>query len=296
MNNDISVLGIKVDLGIYKRGANNGPDAIRKAGLIRGLECKGYNVYDEGDWDSDVELVDYLNDFNNVSLDIRIVTKEFERLANKVKNFCTTDKFPLIIGGDHSISIATIAGISLNYNNLGIIWFDAHADLNTPDTSLSGNIYGMPLAVNLGYGYPRFLEVGYSGPKVKHKNIVLVGTRELDPGEIKFIDNHDIKVFSMKEINRKGIENVMIDVLDYLGKKCDGIHLSFDMDVLDPNYVPGVRTPCSDGVSLSDGIIAMKTIRESKLLSSAEFVEVNPKLDVNQQTARNVVKLVENLF
>lgn len=294
MKSDISILGIKVDLGCYDRGADYGPEAIRQAGLIKRLEYNGLNVEDFGDLNT--KMVKYLNSNDNVGLNISVAAKEFERLANEIKYFCTNTKFPLIMGGDHSISIATIAGISSLYKNLGVIWFDAHADLNTPETSPSGSIFGMSLAVNLGYGYKDFLKIGYPGPKVKHENIVLVGTRELDPGESEFLNTHGIKVYSMDDIYRVGIENTILEVLHHLERTCEGIHLSFDMDALDPVYVPGVRTPCERGVSLSNAIFAMEIMGRSKLLTSVEFVELNPNLDVNQQTAKNLVKLAEALF
>lgn len=294
MNCEIAILGIKMDLGHCNRGADFGPESIRQAGLIKRLEHNGLNIKDYGDVNT--KTSELLNQNDQTYLDINDIAQEFIKLNHYVRKLCINAKFPLILGGDHSISIATIAGISSFYKNLGVIWFDAHADVNTPETSISGSIYGMPLAVNLGYGYPLFRKVGYDAPKVKSENVVLVGTRELDPGEYEFLKDHGIKVYSMNDIFRMGIEQVITEVLYHLGKKCDGVHLSFDMDVLDPFYAPGVRTPCKKGITLSDTILAMQTMARSRLITSVEFVEVNPNLDIDHRTARNLVKLAESLL
>lgn len=200
------------------------------------------------------------------------------------------------MGGDHSISIGTISGISKHYKNLGVIWYDAHADLNTPETTITGSIYGMPLAANLGYGYPDIIKIGGYMPKVKLENVVFIGTRELDEGEERFLIENSLKVFTIEDVQELGMEKVINDTLEYLKEKCDGIHLSFDLDSLDPRDAPGVRTPCENGLSYEESIKALSILRDSKLITSAEFVELNPLVDVENKTAKIAVNLIETLL
>lgn len=290
----ISIIGIKMDLGSYNRGTDQGPTAIRQSGLIKSLQDAEFDVVDLGDMSS--KISERLNYNGATTIDMNDVAIDFNSIASTIRKTITMGHFPLILGGDHSISIGTIAGISPFYQNLGVIWFDAHADVNTPETSPTGSIYGMPLAVNLGYGQSCLLNVGGSFPKINPKNVVLIGTREIDPGEIIFLKENQIKVYSAKDIEKMGIEKVTTDAINYLGQLCDGIHLSFDMDALHPSVAPGVRTPCDFGVSLSDSILALELMGKSKHIISLEVVEVNPSLDINRRTSEIAVELIKTFF
>lgn len=295
MQKAISILGIRMDLGRENRGADCGPEIIRQVGLVNSLKACGCYVNDLGDLWSKVS--EQLNNDLQASFSASDVADDFERIAEYVAQLQANASSLLILGGDHSISVATIAGISGFYENLGVIWFDAHADVNTPETSPTGNIYGMPLAVNLGYGHPLFLSIRSQFPKVKPEHVVLIGTREMDEGEIDFLKSHCLKAYSIHDIQRMGIEKVIREALNHLDGTCDGIHLSFDMDALDPVDAPGVRTPSETGVSLSESILAMELMGRSKLISSVEFVEVNPNLDhYKNKTAKAVVNLAKALL
>jgi len=200
------------------------------------------------------------------------------------------------LGGDHSIAIGTLAGVAKHYENLGVIWYDAHGDLNTEDTSPSGNIHGMPLAVSIGIGHPDLINIHGFAPKVKPENIVIIGARSLDEGEKELIREKGIKVFTMHEIDRLGMTRVMEECIDYLRERTDGVHLSLDLDGVDPADAPGVGTPVIGGISYRESHLAMEMLAESNLITSAEFVEVNPILDERNKTAIVAVALMGSLF
>ena len=196
-------------------------------------------------------------------------------LAKEVDQAIEAGSFPLVLGGDHSIAIGTLAGVAKHYNNLGVIWYDAHGDLNTAETSPTGNIHGMPLAVSLGMGHPLLTNVAGYAPKIKPENIVIIGARSLDDGERALIKEKGIKVYTMHEIDRIGMTKVMEDSISYLKGKTDGVHLSLDLDGLDPNDAPGVGTPVLGGISYRESHLAMEMLAESEIITSAEFVEVH---------------------
>lgn len=294
MINKIAVLGIKMDLGKANRGADKGPQTLRESGLLNSISCFCEEVKDLGDLT--IEISDKINSDENLKFHIHDTINDFEKISEHLSSAVAENYFPLILGGDHSISIGTISGISKHYENLGVIWYDAHADLNTPETTITGSIYGMPLAVNLGYGYPKITQIGGYMPKVKKENIVFIGTRELDEGEERFIKENSLKVFTIEDVREFGIESVIKETLKYLQDRCDGIHLSFDLDSLDPKDAPGVRTPCENGLSYEESIKALDILRESKLITSAEFVELNPFVDVDNKTAEVAIDLIKNLL
>ena len=202
-----------------------------------------------------------------------------------------------MLGGDHSIAIGTLAGLSDKYSNLGVIWYDAHADLNTAETSPSGNIHGMPLAVSIGLGHEDLVNLYSKKQKVKPENVIIIGARSVDPGERELIKEQGIKVYTMHEIDRDGMTAVMKDAIAYLhSRNVDGVHLSLDLDGLDPLYTPGVGTPVPGGISYRESHLAMEMLEDSGLITSAEFVEVNPILDEKNKTADVAVGLMGSLF
>lgn len=292
---NIAMIGVPMDLGQLRRGVDMGPSAIRYAGARDRLESIGHQVIDEGDI-----YIDHTQNDDSINTSLRnldaVVSANIE-LAHKVDKVVGEGRFPLVLGGDHSIAIGTLAGISDHYKNLGVIWYDAHADLNTSETSPSGNIHGMPLAISMGLGHERLVKIRDYEPKVKPENIVIIGARSIDKGEKELIHQKGIKVYTMHEIDRLGMTDVIQDAIIYLkGQNVDGVHLSLDLDGIDPIYTPGVGTPIPGGITYRESHLAMEMLQESGLITSAEFVEVNPILDDRNKTADVAVALMGSLL
>lgn len=292
---DISIIGVPMDLGQSRRGVDMGPSAIRYAGAIERLQALNYNIYDLGDIAINRPAVSNPNDGTNLK-NLEQVIEANEILAEMVDREMAKKRFPLVLGGDHSIAIGSLAGISTYYENLGVIWYDAHGDLNSSETSPSGNIHGMPLAASLGIGHEKLTNLYGDAPKIKPENIVIVGARSLDPGERELIRDKGIKVYTMHEIDRMGMPKVMEETIQYLKGRTDGVHLSLDLDGLDPSEAPGVGTPVIGGITYRESHLAMEMLAEADILSSAEFVEVNPILDEKNKTATVAVALMGSLF
>lgn len=218
------------------------------------------------------------------------------RLSERVSEIVAENAFPLVLGGDHSISIGTIAGLAEHYANLGVIWFDAHSDLNTEDTSPSGNIHGMSLGISLGRGIPLLTGLRGISPKIKPEHVAIVGARSLDSGEKEYIRSLGIACYTMHDIDRIGIARVMEKVIRQFRQTTDGVHVSFDIDSLDPREAPGTGTPVRGGLSYREAHLALELLYQSDLVTSAEFVEVNPSLDQNDQTAKLAVELIGSLL
>jgi arginase len=284
-----------MDLGQSRRGVDMGPSAIRYAGVVERLEKLDYEIHDKGDIEIGRPGKEEEVSEGNLKY-LKAVSKASEELASAVNKVIESHSFPLILGGDHSIAIGTLAGVSKHYKNLGVIWYDAHGDLNTSETSPSGNIHGMPLAVSIGVGHSALTNIADYTPKVKPENIVIIGARSLDEGEKELIREKGIKVYTMHEIDRLGMTKVMEESVAYLKDKTDGVHLSLDLDGLDPGDAPGVGTPVLGGISYRESHLAMEILEESKLITSAEFVEVNPILDERNKTATVAVALMGSLF
>lgn len=231
MNKQISVIGVPMDLGQMRRGVDMGPSAIRYAGMTERLEKLKYDIEDLGDIDIPLppktgsEKLDNLRNLNEISEGSQSLAKEVDKVVEE-------GRFPLVLGGDHSIAMGTLAGIAKHYENLGVIWYDAHGDLNTADSSPSGNIHGMPLAVSLGIGHEKLTSIHGYEPKIKPENVVIVGARSLDEGERELIKEHGIKVYTMHEVDRMGMTKVMEESVEYLKGRTDGVHLSLDLDGL----------------------------------------------------------------
>ncbi|TFD94302.1 arginase [Jeotgalibacillus sp. R-1-5s-1] len=291
---NISVIGVPMDLGQMRRGVDMGPSAIRYAGLLERLENIGHTVTDLGD--IRIDQAERVHTAETNLRNLEAVVKGNTELADQVKAVKDAGDFPLILGGDHSIAIGSLAGISSKHENLGVIWYDAHGDLNTGETSPSGNIHGMPLAVSLGLGHEDLVNIHGYTPKVKPENIVIIGARSLDEGERELIKEKGIRVYTMHEVDRMGMTRVMEESIEYLKGRTDGVHLSLDLDGLDPSDAPGVGTPVLGGISYRESHLAMEMLAEADILTSAEFVEVNPILDEKNKTATVAVALIGSLF
>lgn len=289
----VSIIGVPIDLGAGRRGVDMGPSAIRCARVHEKLESLGYHVIDRGNLvvreprlgERADECLKHLHEIRRVNT----------RLAALVSQTIREGELPLVLGGDHSIAIGTIKGLLEHVPRPGVIWFDAHVDANTADTTPSGNIHGMSLAVSLGYGDPRLTGIRQSRRSLQPGNVVIIGARSIDPGERLLLRELGVTVFTMHDLDRKGMGRIMEETLERLSGT-DGIHLSYDMDSLDPNETPGVGTPVPGGITYREGHLAMEMLAASGMLISAEFVEVNPALDLANKTALAAVEMMGSVF
>lgn len=297
MNQRIEIIGAPSTFGQKKLGVNLGPDAIRYAGLLSRLKKIGLDVIDKGN--IEVPTLD-VEKFNSDQEGLRnydeIVTVS-ENLSKATSEIVEKGNFPLTLGGDHSIAVGSISGISQHYENLGVIWYDAHGDLNVPEESPSGNVHGMPLRILAGDGPDELVNINDFTPKVKPENIVLIGMRDLDEGERKYIKDKNIKTFTMADIDRFGIQEVIERSLEYLkSRNIDGLHFSLDVDALDPAETPGTGTRVMGGLSYRESHFALELLNESKLVTSMDIVEVNPLIDNSNHTAEQAVALLGTFF
>lgn len=292
---NVSIIGVPMDLGADRRGVDMGPSAIRCAGLEQRLEQLGYAVRDEGDLIVRRAKAYSAMPESNLKYLYEIVRVN-EELADAVSDLIAGGRFPLVLGGDHSIAIGTLAGVLRHKESVGVIWYDSHGDVNTANTSPSGNIHGMALAVAMGYGHPALTGIGGERPKVRPEHVAIVGARSLDPGERDFLRAKGITVFTMHEVDRIGISRVMEQALEIASRGTDGVHVSLDLDAVDPKDAPGVGTPVLAGISLRESLLAMEIVSDANAVTSAEFVEVNPTLDSQNQTARAAVELITSLM
>ncbi|MEX2116006.1 MAG: arginase [Bacteroidota bacterium] len=293
----IHIIGVPMDLGAGRRGVDMGPSAIRIAGLAEKLRTLGHVVTEEGDIPiKPPELQKIRNDKLKYLPEI---VRACTLLSGKIEKVISNGGFPLVLGGDHSIAIGSIAGIASlcrkQKKRLGVLWIDAHGDLNTSETTPSGNIHGMPLAASLGLGAIELTSIGGDFKKLVPQDVVLIATRDLDDGERKFIKQVGLNIFTMEEIDKHGMSEVMSRALRKL-KGVDHLHVSFDLDAVDPQVSPGVGTPVKGGLNYREAHLIMETLNESGIMSSLEVVEVNPILDNRNQSAEFAVELIQSGF
>lgn len=295
MDRTVQLLGVPTDYGADRRGVDMGPSAIRYAGLADEIEAMGIECIDAGDL-SVPPAGDRPPDGAPGHGDAKFLGEVKEvstRLAEKVASMRSAGRFPLVLGGDHSISIGTVNGVSRDAD-IGIIWFDAHGDFNTPETTPSGNVHGMTLAAVLGHG--SFGDMDWApAPGVSESNVAWIGLRDLDPGERTRIRDSAATAFTMSDIDERGMTDVVGDAMAVAGTGVDGIHVSFDLDFLDPTEAPGVGTPVHGGATYREAHSALEALADpeagGELLTSLEFVEVNPILDRRNETAALAVGL-----
>lgn len=290
----VAVIGAPMDLGAGRRGVDMGPSAVRAANLHARLIALGYDVEDLGN--IDVVQPEAITPKPSSARFLPEIATSCARLAKMVERAAGEGKFPIVLGGDHSIAAGTIAGMSKHYRkskkNIGVIWIDAHADMNTPATSPSGNVHGMPLASTLGMGPKELTHIGGYSPKVRPENAVLIGIRDVDELESGNVTSSGVQTFTMREVDELGMRTVMARAIEAASKGTDGIHLSFDMDSVDPDDAPGVGTPVRGGLTYREAHLAMEILSDSRLLRSIEVVEVNPILDTANRTALLAVELI----
>jgi arginase len=287
---EVAVIGGTLDLGAGRRGVDMGPSAIRYAGLDQQLRDKlGVRVFDEGNVISPVvetaEVGDERARYLPQILDL------CDRVAKLVEAAARRGAMPLVLGGDHSVALGSLVGMALARGPGGVVWIDAHGDLNTPETSPSGNVHGMVLAAALGLAGDAFRREGWQIPAVEPGKLALVGIRSLDEGERELLGTIDAKVFTMSEIDRIGVEPCMREALAH-ASGAGFLHVSLDMDVVDPDYAPGVGTPVRGGLSYREAHLALETVAEYGRTDSMDVVEVNPILDRENATGQLAVELV----
>jgi arginase len=286
----IRVIGVPMDLGADRRGVDIGASAIRYAGLNDQLRRLDYEVHDIGNI---VVPQPESQPSGNARLKyLEPIIKVAQELADTVTDALKANEFPLILGGDHSIALGSMTGVTRLHKDIGVLWIDAHADFNTEETTPSGNIHGMILAALAGLGNSRLTGIDGWTPKLNAQRIVIIGARDLDHGERDLLRTHQIHVFTMSDIDQRGISDVMREALAIAGTASDGIHLSLDMDALDPVHAPGVGTPVRGGLSYREAHLAMELIADSGRLIAMDVVEVNPILDRENATALLAVELV----
>jgi arginase len=288
------MLGVPLGYGASMAGVDIGPAALRVARLNQRIARLGYSVHDLGDmrlerpqsFPEPEEKLKYLREISNAC----------EQLAIEVESVLDAGQLPLILGGDHSIAIGSFAGAACHFRKqqqtLGLIWFDAHADMNTPETTPSGNIHGMPLAALLGYGAPELTNVAGFAPKVDPKLCAHVGARDIDPGERELIKRLGIRFFTMREIDERGMNACMDDAISIVSRASAGYAVTFDVDALDPGDAPGSGTLVRGGLTYREAHLGMEKVAEAGGMRMLEMVEINTALDVNNKTAELGVELI----
>ena len=294
----IRVIGIPLDLGQSRRGVDMGPSAVRVAGLEARLEALGHVVEDGGN--VAVAIPEQKKEGDPHAKYLKEITATCTKHAEMVEKTLEAGKVPVVLGGDHSVAAGTVAGVAQFYRKqhqkVGLIWIDAHADINTPESSPSGNVHGMPLAAIVGLGPPELSNILDFSPKIDPDNCVLVGVRDIDATEKENVRKAGIKVFTMRDIDERGMRTVIEEALRIAGRGTAGYHISLDMDWIDPEDAPGVGTPVRGGATYREAHLAMEIIADHGRMLSFEIVEVNPVIDEHNRTANLAVELALSAF
>jgi arginase len=294
----IRVIGVPLDLGQSRRGVDMGPSAVRVAGLEARLEALGHIVEDAGN--VAVAIAEQKKVGDQHAKYLKEITATCIKSADLVLKALESDHVPLVLGGDHSVAAGTVAGVAEFYRRkeqkIGLIWIDAHSDINTPDSSPSGNVHGMPLAAIMGLGPSELGNIFNFSPKVHPENCVLVGVRDIDAIEKENIRKAGIEVFTMRDIDERGMRVIIEEALRIAGRDTVGYHISLDMDWIDPEDAPGVGTPVRGGATYREAHLAMEIISDHGRMLSFEIVEVNPVIDEHNRTAMLAVELAASAF
>lgn len=295
---DINLIGIPLKYGCDRDGVDIGPDKLREEGIMDLIIKHGHKVYDMGNiYVPDVPAVNKYLDHHQLKY-LNTVAMTNENLANNV--YCTlkANKFPFVIGGDHSLAMGSIAGASKYKKNLAVIWIDAHADINNSETSPSGNTHGMPLAASMNVGHPLLRDIYFKGQKVDPKNVYNIGGRDIDPGEFEIAKKLGLELYTMDKVRAIGLENLIDKVIsDIRNSDVDGVHLSFDIDAIDPSLVPGTGTPVAGGFDMEETKMLFTKFLGEKFVTSMDFVEFNPKIDhEDKTTTKTCMEVLDHIF
>ncbi|MBR4613071.1 MAG: arginase [Kiritimatiellae bacterium] len=296
---DVHIFEMPLDFGASRHGSDMGPSAIRLAGLREKIESLGYRVRQSA---SPVRTLpqETLDPGNPKAKYLAPIVRWCDALAREVQKAASSGEFPLVLGGDHSVALGTIAGVSASVadagGRLGVLYVDAHGDFNTDETTPSGNIHGQCLAASCGLGLPALTNLHRPVRKVDPRDVCFVGLRDLDKGERALMKEAGVTAFTMSDIDRAGFPEILKSVRRFFADRVDCVHVSFDMDVLDPMFAPGTGIPLAAGLSNREALLLMEDMAETGLVHSAEVVEVNPVLDVRNQTAILAVALVARLL
>jgi arginase len=287
LNPHVHIIGYPSDLGAGRRGVDMGPSAVRIAGIAAKLTALGYDITDEGDIPVRTQETQEEGATNLKFL--AEITQNTGILAERVQAVLDDNRFPLVIGGDHSMGIGSVAGAAAHCRKhgkrLGVVWIDAHADMNTPETTPSGNIHGMPLAISMGYGNAALRAIGGDFVKVHPENVAIIAARDLDNGERALIKELGVLIYTMSDVDKLGVYTVIKEVIDHLKTRVDHLHVSFDVDSIEPTIAPGVGTPVPGGLSFREAHFIMEYLAETGMVRSLEVTEVNPILDTRNSTA-----------
>jgi arginase len=298
MKKRVSLIGVPLDLGAGRRGVDMGPSALRVAEVDAKIAALGYEVQDGGDLPVRIRETQGPGDLRLKYL--KEILEVCSCLRDRVGEALAAGAIPVVLGGDHSVAMGTIAGLARHLHarreKLGLVWFDAHADANTAETSPSGNIHGMPLAAVLGLGAPSLVNLAGHAPMVDGSRAALVGIRDVDPAERANVRATGIGAFTMRDIDERGMRSVMEEAIERAANGTSGVHVSFDVDGIDPDYAPGVGTPSPGGISYREAHLAMEMLADTGRVISADLVEVNPILDHRNATAALAVELLSSLL
>lgn len=291
---DINLIGVPIFFGCDKKGVDLAPNKLREKNIAQIIKNNNHTVYDLGNLyvpekkDCDKFLAHKNMKYIDSIIDVNT------NLAHTVYSSLKSESFPLVIGGDHSLGLGSISGASKYYNNLAVIWVDAHGDINTHETSPSGNVHGMPLAAAMGIGHDSLTKLYFEDRKVNPKNVFIIGARDLDAGELQLIEDHKLNVYTTEEVQKRGVENILNDIKEILIKnKVDAVHLSFDIDSIDPKFLPGTGTPVDNGLTVNECKFILKYLLETRLIKSMDFVELNTELDKGNDTIELCVEIID---
>jgi arginase len=283
-NKKIKIFGVPVDLGSERLGVEMGPTAIRYAGLHDALQHNHIEFFDCGD----LAISSRPENHGGVYEIGRIA----EELGKMVADAAQNGFLPMVLGGDHSASIGSIAGAAKNWKRLGMIWIDCHPDANTPETSPTGNVHGMTVAISLGHGYPDLVNCCGFSPKVRPEDICIVGAKNIDPGERELLKRLGVKMYTLADVERFGIVSIVDEAMHIVTRNTDAVHVSFDIDALDPLIAPGTGITSRGGLSYREISYMMQVLGENGIVESIDMIEINPLLDIRNQTSELAVELL----
>lgn len=290
----IRLIGVPLDLGASRRGVDMGPSAVRIAGVTNMLSNLGCTVHDMGN--VPVPQRETLGEDNGPAHELKAITEVCRNLASRTADAIRAGEFPLVLGGDHSLGAGSVAGVATAFaergQRVGLIWLDAHSDLNTPETSLTGNVHGMPVAHLLGLGDPDMASLAKPGPAILAQNLVYIGLRDVDPAEQVAIAEHGILAFTMRDIDERGLVTIMKEAIVRASNGTAGIYVSCDADWVDPDEAPGVGTPVKGGATYREAHLAMEMLSDSAKMVGMDVVEINPVFDRVNRSAELMVGLI----